>query len=144
MGAYLLQAGRPRCFARHLSAAFIPMPHWQLLIHKRQKPNPSSQTRCPPHKCSEDYFALLFSSEAGKKEECPPLAGVHSCSEEIKFRLYSQSPNPFRPRNGETRAERQTQKGLAVLPFREPEGLGRCILNLPNSYGGGAGGGENL
>jgi len=65
-----------------------------------------------------------------------PFRGRHSCSEEIKFRLYSQSPNPFRPRNGETRAERQTQKGLAVLPFREPEGLGRCILNLPNSYEG--------
>jgi len=28
------------------------------------------------HKCSEDYFALLFSSEARKKEGCPPLAGV--------------------------------------------------------------------
>jgi len=46
------------------------------LLHFSTAKNTTAHLRKGRHKCSEDYFALHFSSAAPKKEACPPLAGV--------------------------------------------------------------------
>jgi|GEM_PF-6587611 hypothetical protein len=52
---------------------------------------------------------------------------------------------PLRPKSGPlpspkrgNQGRKAGPKGEAVLPLRELEGLRKCILNLPNTYGGDA------
>jgi hypothetical protein len=49
----------------------------------------------------------------------------------IIYDYISPLPSPKRGNQGRN----ADPKGEAVLPFLELEGLRRCILNLPNSYG---------